>query len=102
MLLLYILYLIVIFYWQLEKFKERKRSRLKANVFHAILIFVPIVLYCATFLGLVGIEEITHKAIVSEGFARSFPMVIVVGSVVSIFSMLIFAVTLMFIGRMKA
>jgi hypothetical protein len=99
MALIYFPYVIVIFYWQLNNVKAGKCRRSKAIVLHAILTTLPVILYAAVFILLIGVEKFTDIAIIGEGYARTLLFVIAVGVAIAflatfIFSLLVFVMKL--------
>lgn len=95
--LLFVLFIIFVFYWQIRIVKVGKRSKKKAIGLYAGYTFTPVILYGSVFMGLVGIEELTHTAIISDGYARSLPLVIVGGTAVVIITTLVFSIVSLFL-----
>ncbi|MBT5032480.1 MAG: hypothetical protein HOM55_09330 [Proteobacteria bacterium] len=75
--LIFISFLAVVFYWQLRNVKSGKTSKKKAIGLYAGYTITLIILYGSVFMALVGIEELTHTAIIGEGYARTLATVIV-------------------------
>jgi hypothetical protein len=95
MVLIYLAYVAAIFYWQLNNVKTGKCSKGKAIVLHAAYIAAPMVIYGAVFISLIGIEELTDRAIIGEAYARSLPFVIAGGVAVTALATLIFALVVL-------
>ena len=98
---LYILFIIFIFIWQLNKVKDGKLSKRKAIVMYSIFTIAPIILYGLIFFILIGIEEFLNEAIISEGFARSFLIIIIGGLIIVVFTSLIFSIVLQFLKKVE-
>lgn len=76
----------------LKKVKERQYSRAKALVLYLLYSFLPVTAFVLLFLGLVGLEELTHKAIIGELLARSLVLVVAIGISIAVLSNLVFLV----------
>ena len=95
--LIFVVFLAVVFYWQIRNVRHRKTSKKKAVGLFAGYTIASIALYGSVFMALVGIEELTHTAIIGEGYARTLPIVIVGGTVVVILSTLVLSIVLYFL-----
>ena len=95
--LIFGVFLAVVFYWQIRNVKNRKTSKKKAVGLFAGYTLASLVLYGAVFMALVGIEELTHTAIIGEGYARTLPIVILGGTVVVIISTIVLSIVLYFL-----
>ena len=93
--LIYLTYAIVIFLWQINRVTAGKRTKKKAVVLHAAYTSIPIVLYGVVFILLIGLEELTDKAFIGEGFARTLPFAMVGGIAIAFVSTLIFALVVL-------
>ena len=89
--LIYLLFIAVVFYWQTRVVKAGKITKRKAIGLYAGYTIAPVILYGALFLALVGLEELTDTAIISEGYARSLFFVIVCGMAVVLFTTFAFS-----------
>jgi len=92
MALIYLLYIAIVFYWQIKILKTGKNTKIKAIGLYAAYTIMPIILYGAVFITLVGIEELTNTAIISEEYARSLLFVIAGGIAVTIVTTLILSI----------
>ena len=92
MALIFLLYIAIVFYWQIKILKTGKNTKIKAIGLYAAYTIMPIILYGAVFITLVGIEELTNTAIISEEYARSLLFVIIGGIAVTIVTTLIFSI----------
>ena len=92
MALIYLLYIIVVFYWQIKTLKTGKNTKIKAIGLYVTYMIVPIILYGVVFITLVGIEELTNTAIINEEYARSLLFLIVGGIAVTIVTTLVFSI----------
>ena len=97
----YIFFIVFIFIWQLHKVKNGKLSKRKAIVLYSGFTIAPIILYVLIFFILVGIEEFLNKVIISEGFARSFLIIIIGGSIIVAVTSLIFSIVLQFLKKVE-
>jgi len=61
MALIYLLYIAIVFYWQIKILKTGKNTKIKAIGLYAAYTIMPIILYGAVFITLVGIEELTNE-----------------------------------------
>lgn len=59
------------------KYRNHNISKLKAYLYFLFISSLPIVIFIVISLIMVGMEEITDKAIISDSFARS--LIVVVG-----------------------
>lgn len=91
MALIYLLYIAVIFYWNVKKVKSGKYTKRKAIGLYAAYTIAPVILYVIAFIVLIGIEELTGTAIIGEGYARSLLIVVVGGCGVAIVATLLFS-----------
>jgi len=98
---IYLIFIVVIFYWQVKLVKAGKNSKRKAILLHLTYTITPIILYGVMFLVLVGIEELTDTAIIGEGYARTLPFIIIGGLSVTLLITLIFSLVLIFIKQPK-
>ena len=92
MALIYLLYIAIVFYWQIKILKTGKNTKIKAIGLYAAYTIMPIILYGAVFITLAGIEELTNTAIISEEYARSLLFVIAGGIAVTIVTTLILSI----------
>ena len=92
MALIYLLFIAVVFYWQVNKVKVVKNTKIKAIGLYAAYAIAPVILYGIVFIALVGIEEFADMSIIGEGYARSLLFVIVGGITVTIVTTLIFSI----------
>ncbi|MEH6813343.1 MAG: hypothetical protein V7677_12500 [Motiliproteus sp.] len=95
--LIFLSFLAVVFYWQIRNVRRGKTSKKKAIGLYAGYTITSVVLYGSVFMALVGIEELTHTAIISEGYARTLLIVIVGGTIGVIISTLVLSIVLYFL-----
>ena len=95
MALIYLIFMTFLFYWQANAVKASKTSKARAIGLYAIYAAAPIILYGAVFMALVGIEELSGKALVGEGYARSLLLVIGGGLVVTAATTLLFSLLML-------
>ena len=95
----YILFIIFIFIWHISKVTNGKLSKRKAIMMYSGFTIAPIILYGAIFFILVGIEEFFNKAIISEGYARTFLIIIIGGSIIVAVTSLILSIVLQFLKK---
>lgn len=101
MALIYLLFIAIVFYWQIKVVKTDKSTKRKAIGLYAAYTIAPIILYGIVFLTLVGIEELTDTAIIGEGYARSLLFVIAGGFIVVIIATLLFSAVVLTIKTNK-
>jgi len=77
-------------------------SKGRACGLFAALALSPVAFYLGFFFALVGLEELTKQALISEGLGRGVVLVVAAGVLVAAFSMVAFAMSLMFIRRDRA
>lgn len=77
--------------------KRGARSKSRALLRYAFLAGTPTVLCVVSFFVIVGIEDLTVISIISEGLARTFPLLAGLGCMVWIVSTLIFGAAIAFI-----
>jgi len=97
----YIFFIVLIFIWQLKKAKNGKLLKRKATVLYFTYTIAPIIIYGVLFFLLVGIEELLNIVIISEGFARSFLIIIIGGLIIAVVTSLIFSIVLQFLKKVK-
>ena len=83
------------------KYKNHKVSKLNAYLYFVLITSLPIILFVVLNLALVGIEEVTGKAIISESVARSFIVFVGFGLLLLLNVSIIFIVYLRKIDRDK-
>ena len=76
----------------LGRVRAGRTGKLKAFVFYGLAALSPTALYVAFFFALVGIEELTGSALVSEGMGRSFLIVVGFGLLVWLLVLIPFTV----------
>ncbi len=64
---------------------------------YASLVITPILLHILFFFVLVGLEEITHKSVITEGLSRTLPLLVGLGFAIWLIAMFVFGVTLVII-----
>jgi len=99
LILIYLIYLTTLFYWQINKVKAGSRTKLKAVALHAAYTFAPVVLYGVMFMLLVGVEEFTDTAIIGEGYARTLVFVLAGGLALALLATLIFSLVVLTIKQ---
>ena len=97
--LIYLIFVAAIFYWQVKLVMTGKNSKRKAITLNLAYTITPIILYGVVFLALVGIEELADTAIIGEGYARTLPFIIIGGLIVTLLITSIFTLVLIFIKQ---
>lgn len=82
-----------------RRVKNRALTKGRAFGYYAGLVISPVAIYAIFFLGLVGVEEVTETAIITEGMARSGLILTGFGLVVWLVSLIIFGISLIAISR---
>ena len=67
---------------------------MRALLYFAGLVISPIALYAFFFLGLVGLEEMSNIAIIPEGLARTFLILVGFGLFIWLTALIIFGLAL--------
>ncbi len=89
------------FRYSSAKYKNQNITKLKAYLYFLLITGLPIILFIAVNLALVGIEELTGKAVISEPGARSFIILIAFGFLLILNLSVIFIIYLKKIKRDK-
>ncbi len=97
---LVVLFPIGAFIWQFRRVRRGILSKSKGTVFFFGYSMVPVALYAVIFFLLVGAEELTHIPLISEGYARTFILVVGIGVMLVLFMTGLFA-TLMALHKHK-
>lgn len=74
-------------------------SRSRAFLYFSLTAFAPLALYVLLLLVLVGVEELTGTALVTEGLARGTVPLVAAGLLVWLVAELVFALALFMGGR---
>lgn len=85
------LYPIGISIWQIRRIREGLQSKLKGIILFLAYSVIPIALYVLVFLVLIGAEELTDLAFISEGYARTFLIALGIWTAIVLLMTLIFA-----------
>ena len=99
LILIYLVFVGAIFYWQVKLVKAGKNSKRKATILYFSYTIGPIIFYGIVFLALVGIEELADMAIIGEGYARTLPFIIIGGMSMTLLSTLMFFLVVIFIKQ---
>jgi len=91
MALIYLLFIAIIFYWQIKVVKANKSTIRKTIGLYAVYTIAPVILYGIIFIALAGVEELADLAIISEGYARSLLFVMGGGLAVVVVTTLLFS-----------
>ncbi len=71
-------------------------TKVRAFWYYAGLVVAPVISYILFFLGLVGIWEVAHISLITEGLGRSFFLVTGLGAIIWLVSSMIFGVAMVF------
>ncbi len=74
-------------------------GKLRAFGYYTGLIISPVIAYVLFFLALVGLEQVSRIAFVTEGLSRSLVIVLALGLAIWLISSIVFGLTLVFIKR---
>jgi hypothetical protein len=77
-----------------RRVKHEVLSKVRAFLYYTGLVISPVAIFTFVFLGLVGLEEASKTAIITEGLARSVLILIGLGLVVWLVSLIIFGMAL--------
>ena len=97
--LLYLGFVVCVWYWLYRRVKSRRCGAGRAIGLHATCTAMPVLLYGALFLVLVGVEELVGTAIIGEGYARTLPLVLAGGVATVLLSTLVFALLMLVLTR---
>ena len=81
-----------------RRVKHKVLTKARAFLYYTGLVISPVAIYTIFFLGLVGLEEVSQAAIITEELARSSLILIGLGLVVWLVSLIIFGMALTFIS----
>ena len=76
-------------------------SKKRAGLRYAGMVFSPMLAYAVAYFLVVGVDQVMDANLVDEDVARSFPLAIVLGMMVWLLSMSVFAIGLYFIKSVK-
>jgi hypothetical protein len=79
-----------------RRVKRKELTKARGFLYYSGLVISPIVMYSVFIIGITGIEEMLDTAIVSEGLARSFFLLVGIGLIVWLISLAIFGIALAF------
>ena len=88
--------------WQIRRMRRGTLSRVRTVTSFFLIATAPIVLYALAFFLAVAIEEISGIPIVTEGYARSLLLVVVVSMAWVLLLTAAFAVLVMFMSRKRS
>ena len=80
-----------------RRIRRGQLTRIRAFLYYSALSLSPPVIYSGYFFGLVGLEDATNMAIVTEGLAATFLILIGFGLCAWLASSLIFGLSLYFV-----
>lgn len=86
----------------LRRVKHQGLTKTRALWYYLGWVMSPVVLYALFFLGLVGMEEVARRPLISEGLARSFLMLIGLGLLIWLLSSISFGIALLCIRASAA
>lgn len=86
-----------VFMLQVQRVRNGTRDKVKATLLFFCFSFVPVLAYVLVFLALVGIEELTKRAIISEGLSRTLPITVGIGVIEVVLLTAIFAIVASFL-----
>jgi hypothetical protein len=79
-----------------RRVKRNELTKTRGILYYSGLALSPVVTYTIFFFGLTGLEEMTNTAILSEGFGRSFLLLIGLGLIAWLITLIIFGIALAF------
>ncbi len=68
-----------VFTRQIQQVRRGTRRKFKGAILFFSYSILPVLTYGLVFLVLLGVEELTRLSLITEGFARTFPLVIGIG-----------------------
>ena len=81
-----------VFVRQIQQVRRGTRRKFKGAILFFSYSILPVLTYGLVFLVLVGVEELTRRSVITEGFARTLLLVIGIGSAEVLLLTVIFAV----------
>jgi hypothetical protein len=94
---LIILIPIGVFARQILQVRRGARRKIKGTILFFSYSILPVLIYALVFLVLAGVEELTKLSVISEGLARTLPLVVGIGSAEVLLLTVIFAVAVWFL-----
>jgi hypothetical protein len=82
-----------------RRVKRGTLAKLRAFLYYAGLVLTLPILYVAFFFAMVGIEELTRAAIVTEGLGRTFLPAVGLGVMLWLLSAVVFGMTLLWTSK---
>ena len=70
---------VAMFLRQIRRVRNGVQGKVKAAVWFFCLSLIPVIAYALVSFGLIALEEVTKYAVVSEGFARTFLLIVAMG-----------------------
>ena len=98
MTLVYMLYVALVFFWQISLAIKSENSKRKAVGLYVFFSVSPVVLSGVLFMGLLGYEMVTKTVVMSESFARELIFTTAIGAVTVLISTLIFSLAIALIN----
>lgn len=101
--LLWLIFLIPVgvFIRQMQRVRQGTRDKLKATLLFFSFSFIPVLAYVLAFLALVGIEEVTKRAVIPEELSRTLPLVAGIGVIEVVLLTAIFAIMVSFFRQAR-
>lgn len=87
-----------VFARQVQLVWQGTRSKVKGAMLFFTYAIVPSLTYVLVFLVLVGVEELTNFSVVTEGLARTLPLVVGIGLAEVLLLTVVFAFTVSILG----
>jgi hypothetical protein len=97
--LLYLGFVLWVSCWLYRRVKSGRCGTVRAIGLHSACTSMPVLLYGAVFLMLVGVEELAGTAIIGEGYARTLPLVLAGGAAIVLLATLVFALLMLVLIR---
>jgi hypothetical protein len=88
-----------VFARQIRQVRRGTRPRFRAALRFFSYSILPVLTYGLVFFVLVGVEELTGRSVIAEGFARTLLLVVGIGSAEALLLTLIFAVAVWFLRK---
>ena len=79
-----------------RRVKRGMLSKVRAFWYYVGIVAAPIIFYVVFFLGLMGIEEVAHVGLITEGLGRSFLLVTGLGIIIWLVASIIFGIVMTF------
>lgn len=86
-----------VFARQIQQVRRGRRRKVKGAILFFSYSILPVLIYALAFLVLVGVEEFTKLSVITEGIARTLPLVVGIGLAEVLLLTVVFAIASWFL-----